>query len=1168
MFGRHHCRQWLRPRCFFSQTQMAWREGKAVSLVNDLADFASRCPRHTPRPDRFEVESEALAELKRLVAVHRCSLDDDITSNGDCGLHAIIKNLQRLQPSEGFAQKVLADLGRHGLQHACRLLRLKLCLWLKQHKALELVPEVTVEEWVAMDGHNNIDEYILYMKEDHVWIDTPMLYAASALFQLQFMIFLAAGEAQLLVANELHERGGKAQVGLLANVGNYHFFSVRPGGDEVGLQVVQSRDPLKDACVATANDGFEVEQLSESDEEDAPSSTTGAFFEMCGALLRWEPFQRSQQDGHLAALLRRVDSGIANEDAAEQTLEALQWKSAIKLVQHEEADMSAGIDRTYQLNKGKSYFARKASKLKRADLFVKSRRLCAKLSLPVIAKSLGPPCHRHGKPHSCLDYFRKHPTIVLKWRKMWYSLPKEDREERLRKMFADARQKCLDEGEDEDCFRMQFQVFGAQLCRDAFIRVTSIHADSLQRARKASMGWVATSVAGVWRERRAVAYLDSRAWLLDYAYTHADSSPLNSNLWLPHARKYVFWTAYWQEKSQAGKEPSEIANLKYFLKMWRTELPWIKIRPTSGPFTHCGLCDFLKMMIASAADKVLKDNLNLRLGEHFQFQGAQRVAMSNIFRESETDPDEILAFSWDKMDQAKTVVPRIVALANTQFMKGAPRLVVSLVGVLAPGLSQRPLVYTILEDQVHGADMIASLMVDVVQEAVAVRGVIPRRLFFQADNTVKETKNTIFLFAAAWLLIHLKGTRLQTIECGYLVVGHTHDLVDAMFAYISKALVGKSFLSLPEMMGALEKTMVRPPIWKHLRDVYSFKGSQPEEVSSRRVKGVSQPNHVRLFWSQDSKAVMVQSKHWLTSREWSEPLVLLEPAQVSQISFLWPGLVQPVWDPSFQSSALTWFEKLRALLSEASRPLDGIDHCMRLLRHEEMSYLPSGQTLPSRIGSILQSSLGGQRFSRPAPPVLSEGLRAAMSAAFPGASGHCKPGMTGLLQIGGARSSADCGFCQDELEVGMLALYQNSTKRGSLGSDVLPFRLGKVLRIDRETSLPCAFIECWLPVPKDKYKQANLFGKWQKEDIGGTKRKASASGVTAVNLNDFLVWPILLEKKGDSEGGKISFPALHYLRNAGHLDVSAKKWTFSKRGNNFYLQVAKHTAQQLRDAEG
>lgn len=321
----------------------------------------------------------------------------------------------------------------------------------------------------------------------------------------------------------------------------------------------------------------------------------------------------------------------------------------------------------------------------------------------------------------------------MRWRKMWYALPKEDREERLRKMFVDGLTKALDNGQDEDGFRMRYQIFGVQLCREAFIRVTGIHADTLQRARSTSMsGFVPASSCGVWRERRAVAYLDARAWLLDYANVHADSSPLNNNLWLPHARKYVFWTAYWQDRTQIGKDSSEIAGLKYFLKMWRTELPWVKVRPTSGPFTHCGLCDYLKMLISSATDKVLRDNLNQRLGQHFQFQGAQRVAMSNVFRESEADPDETLAFSWDKMDQAKTIVPRIAALASTQFMKGAPRLVVSLVGVLAPGLSPRPLVYSILEDQAHGGDMIASLMVDLVQEAVAARGVMPRRLFFSS----------------------------------------------------------------------------------------------------------------------------------------------------------------------------------------------------------------------------------------------------------------------------------------------------------------------------------------------------------------------------------------------------------------------------------------------------
>ena len=36
---------------------------------------------------------------------------------------------------------------------------------------------------------------------------------------------------------------------------------------------------------------------------------------------------------------------------------------------------------------------------------------------------------------------------------------------------------------------------------------------------------------------------------------------------------------------------------------------------------------------------------------------------------------------------------------------------------------------------------------------------------------------------------------------------------------------------------------------------------------------------------------------------------------------------------------------------------------------------------------------------------------------------------------------------------------------------------------------------------------------------------------------------------------------------AGHMDVSSKKYTFSKRGKAFFLQVAKRTAQHLRDAD-
>ena len=140
-----------------------------------------------------------------------------------------------------------------------------------------------------------------------------------------------------------------------------------------------------------------------------------------------------------------------------------------------------------------------------------------------------------------------------------------------------------------------------------------------------------------------------------------------------------------------------------FLEMWRTELPWIVIRTSSGPFTHCGLCEYLKMFAATAKDDSVRSAVLLRLGQHYDFQSAQRIAIANIFRESEQDPKELLCMTWDKMDQAKTILPRVAALSNTSFIKQGTRLTVSLIGVLATAIWKRPIFYTVFEDYKHGA---------------------------------------------------------------------------------------------------------------------------------------------------------------------------------------------------------------------------------------------------------------------------------------------------------------------------------------------------------------------------------------------------------------------------------------------------------------------------------
>ncbi|OLQ15572.1 hypothetical protein AK812_SmicGene152 [Symbiodinium microadriaticum] len=667
-------------------------------------------------------------------------------TDGNCGLDAIISNLKRLDLTEpALAQKVQTVLNKKDLTSACQVLRLGLLVWIRDNEHQEILPDVTLRDWMIMEGYASKADYIKAMRQDGEWIDTLMLFAASTVFRAQLLVFLEDGSSHVLAAPEVQAMAS-SPILLLGNIGNVHFYGVRP-------LPMEEADP---STAGTTQTDFLRETCPAEDE---------LLFRLAGALMDWNPWDASSSSD-----LPNLCNEFESSGPGDVLSQSLTCRSALKLLQHEAAEAEAGIDRSFALVIAKNHLKRWRGRC----TFDKSRTLSAKLCMAGIQRSLARNCQQHSTRHSCLDTVRKYPKIVLNWRELFYALPKADREERLRDMFLQSKQ--AHDAEDPD-FRTEYSVLGMKVCRNAFISITGIHADTLQRLRSSvAQGAVHGCNMGVWRARRR----------------------------------------------NKQKPADQIAGLKYFLKMWRTELPWIKRRPSAGPFTHCGLCDYLKWMIQQSRDKAARESVAEILGEHFEFQAAQRAFMSQVFQESVSDPSEVLAVSWDKMDQAKTIVPRIVALSNTQFMKGGSRLVVSLIGVLAPAILKRPLLYTIFEDQVHGADMIASLMLDVLQESTEVMGQLPRRLFIQADNTSKETKNTIALYAAAWLLVHLRGTRLQCIEFGYLVVGHTHDLIDAMFAYVSKALAGQDFLSLHEMMNVLRNKMTTTPIWKHLKDVYAF----------------------------------------------------------------------------------------------------------------------------------------------------------------------------------------------------------------------------------------------------------------------------------------------------------------------------------------------------------
>ena len=75
------------------------------------------------------------------------------------------------------------------------------------------------------------------------------------------------------------------------------------------------------------------------------------------------------------------------------------------------------------------------------------------------------------------------------------------------------------------------------------------------------------------------------------------------------------------------------------------------------------------------------------------------------------------------------------------------------------------------------------------------------------------------------------------------------------------------------MFTIFNRKMRNPPHWKHLRDIWDFQGVQPDFVSQNVIKGVTNPNHIRISWSNDG-TISLQNKAWMTSDKWEAPMLL------------------------------------------------------------------------------------------------------------------------------------------------------------------------------------------------------------------------------------------------------------------------------------------------------
>ena len=188
-------------------------------------------------------------------------------------------------------------------------------------------------------------------------------------------------------------------------------------------------------------------------------------------------------------------------------------------------------------------------------------------------------------------------------------------------------------------------------------------------------------------------YIDARQWLEHYADTHGDQSSMSLITYLPAARKKFYYAQYRVNRQNIQMV---FASLSIFLVAWRVEVGWLIVTGSHSKFTKCAVCEYLKWMIDQTprTQKDILDALMTRLGNHFDFQSAQRLAIGRIEELCAQSNGKWWLMLIDKMDQNAAWLPTISSLSKSAFFKEGNRVQVSINGSWWFGLQHSPPINT------------------------------------------------------------------------------------------------------------------------------------------------------------------------------------------------------------------------------------------------------------------------------------------------------------------------------------------------------------------------------------------------------------------------------------------------------------------------------------------
>ena len=344
-----------------------------------------------------------------------------------------------------------------------------------------------------------------------------------------------------------------------------------------------------------------------------------------------------------------------------------------------------------------------------------------------------------------------------------------------------------------------------------------------------------------------------------------------------------------------------------FSRLHRQHYKQYVIKSPGDNFSRCGTCaafkDLLRIHTKNTAGHLAISNASLR---HLTLQEAHRNSYYKDRILSKYAPNEVLCIIHDKMDYGKTALP-VFAHKNKRVDK-YERFPISIAGMIAHGHSDVNYAHYVLDMYPSDANFtITSIMKllcqlevqpvcssrdipissigDPLHDALVV-GVekcsrvlplpppdnipatgLPPLLLVQMDNCAKDNKSKYNMLF--WSALTAKGI-FREVRVSFLIVGHTHEDVDAMFGRFGQRLKIEDCHTLPDLMASFmaagEPTIV-PSLIHEVADFKEWVKGYYNEFGQDRLIGHSKAHQFR-FYVDPQGVPLMQYKVYCTDPNW------------------------------------------------------------------------------------------------------------------------------------------------------------------------------------------------------------------------------------------------------------------------------------------------------------